>query len=133
MKSVLAVGQQSAAMYGDCCLSIARKTLKRHHKDTLRAPGISGKMYHVKVDREHRRTLVLFFIPLAKKFNCFPPLSALHLNAAGLFCAIQPCSQDDTKTSPCNPARPHLLQKIILPVSLCPDFYIEGQRGICSR
>lgn len=38
-------------------------TLKRHPKDTLRPPGISGKMYHVKVDREHQQKLVLFFIP----------------------------------------------------------------------
>ena len=38
-------------------------TLKRHPKDTLRPPGISGKMYHVKVDREHQQKAGAFLYP----------------------------------------------------------------------
>jgi len=34
--------------------------------------------------------------------------------------------QDDAKTSACNPAWSHLLQNLILPVSLCSDFTLKS-------
>ena len=67
----------------------SQKGLQRHPKDTLRPPGISDKMYHVKVDRKHRRTLVLFFSPLAKNSNCFPYKLCVW-KPQGYFCACQP-------------------------------------------
>ena len=44
---------------------------------------------HVKVDQEHRQTLVLFFIPLAKNSNCFPYKLCVWM-PQGYFCACQP-------------------------------------------
>ena len=45
--------------------------------------------------------------------------------AAGLFLCLPAFIQDDVKNSECTPAWSHLLQNLILPVSLCSDFYIK--------